>query len=401
MQSLLSLSSWQIVSRNLPDLTKQLLLPLACLCALVISTNLHAHSSGENYVFFNIHEDRIDGMVEISVEDLKDAFDIEIDQDGDYETIMKATAPEVQAYIAANFSIGADGETYPLEFTDVEFLDLPHLDWVKYHFVMEPGRKIPQVIEINHTMLYELGRLHRGVMGVMQNVHTGIKHGDESAHMVFGPRTSMQQLDLTEVPEVLGARAMVPQGVLHIWIGIDHILFLLCLLLPTVLIRREGEIVPVEKFISVLWRVIKIVTLFTIAHSITLALAALDFIVISSRLVESIIALSIILVAVNNFVLRATSVTYVMILILGLFHGLGFASVMGNLPFRMDSALKVVIGFNIGVEIGQMVIVAFVFPLLYLLRKNSLYIPVVLKGGSIVLGVIACYWFIQRAFGLG
>jgi len=147
--------------------------------------------------------------------------------------------------------------------------------------------------------------------------------------------------------------------------------------------------------------VLKIVTLFTIAHSITLGLAAMDFITLSSRLVESIIALSIVLVAVNNIFWRAEAATAVMIFILGLFHGMGFASVMGELPFRMKDALKCVIGFNIGVELGQMMLVALIFPILYLLRQNKMYKYVILNGGSAVLALIASFWFAQRALGLG
>ena len=73
---------------------------------------------------------------------------------------------------------------------------------------------------------------------------------------------------------------------------------------------------------------------------------------------------------------------------------------MAHLPFRMVSLVKSVVGFNIGVELGQMVIVAALFPLLFLLRKLPLYIPVVLKGGSVVLILISSAWFFQRAFGL-
>jgi hypothetical protein len=196
---------------------------------------------------------------------------------------------------------------------------------------------------------------------------------------------------------------MVWQGVLHIWIGIDHILFLVALILSTVLVFADGSSWrPVSSFPGAFWNVLKIVTVFTVAHSLTLLLAALGMVNVSSRLVESAIALSIVLVAANNLAgkRRVRGGSLLIIFLLGLFHGLGFASVMGQLPFRMEKFLKSVIGFNIGVELGQVVIVAVLFPIIYVLRRNPLYVPVVLKGGSTALMLIAAVWFVQRAFGL-
>jgi hypothetical protein len=190
---------------------------------------------------------------------------------------------------------------------------------------------------------------------------------------------------------------MIPQGVLHIWIGIDHILFLVALMLTTVVVWRDGDWQPVDRFGQAMWRLLKIVTVFTLAHSITLLLAALDIISLPSRLVESVIALSIVLVALNNIFPRVREGGLWIILVLGLFHGLGFASVMGHLPFRMVDLLGVVIGFNAGVEIGQIAIVAVLFPILYLLRRSRLYEPVVLKGVSAVLIVVAGWWLLERS----
>ena len=93
----------------------------------------------------------------------------------------------------------------------------------------------------------------------------------------------------------------------------------------------------------------------------------------------------------------------VIIFILGLFHGLGFASVMGELPFRVvnNLALKSVLCFNVGVEIGQIVIVMALFPLLYLFRTHEAYPLVGVRGASAVLALVAGFWFVQRAFALG
>ena len=124
-------------------------------------------------------------------------------------------------------------------------------------------------------------------------------------------------------------------------------------MLPTVLVMSGDSWGPVAGFPRALWNLLKIVTIFTIAHSLTLLLAALGILDVPSRLVESVIALSIILVALNNITGKSarqgrcwrSSGS-------GLFHGLGFATVMGHLPFRTVYLLRSVLGFNIGVELG-------------------------------------------------
>ena len=218
--------------------------------------------------------------------------------------------------------------------------------------------------------------------------------------MVFGPHRREQELDLDNVPSLMQPFDFIWQGVLHIWIGIDHILFLLALLLLAVMVREDGKWKPVPTFRKALWNVFKIVTIFTLAHSITLSLAALKIVDLESRVVESLIALSIIFVAINNIFPKFNDKTWVVIFFFGLFHGMGFASVMGELPFRTISLVQVLLAFNVGVELGQLAIVAAVFPLLYLLSRSSMYRPVIVIAGSVAICVIASYWFVERAFSL-
>jgi hypothetical protein len=368
---------------------------------LITSPLLLAHATGENYVFLNIRADSIDGLFELHERELDKVLEIDLEADAAAALrTINETGERAEAYIRQNFAIGSAGKTYDLVFTGRDILEVPQGRFAKYHFEMATG-PVPDVLDIRNTLLHEAGRFHRGLLVVVENEKTGQNYGLETPAMVFSSSTSQQQLDLNNVPKVLGAKQMIPQGILHIWIGLDHILFLLCLLLPSVLVYTGQKPAPAPNFRKVFLQVLKIVTLFTIAHSVTLALAALDFITLSSRLVESVIALSIILVAVNNFFWRINSATSVLIVVLGLFHGLGFASVMGELPFRMDDVLKVVLGFNIGVELGQIMIVAIIFPVLYFLRKHPLYNPLVLNGGSAMLALVASYWFVERAFGLG
>ena len=393
---------------------------------------LQAHAIGENYFFFDIRADKLVGRFEFSFEDLETYLKVEIDAETAAEKRQKAgeNANRLRGYIIDRFSLEADGESLPIQFgstsllgdmpiseassvesneeeiaeTDVSGFDLGGEDevgrWVQYHFEC-PWESIPDVLTVDHTMMTEKDRFHRALLVVSNNAKTGIEYSEHHIVRVFGRHNPRQDLDLRgEIPSIIGPMDFVWQGILHIWIGIDHILFLVVLLLPAVLERKDGKWQPVARFRDGIWNVTKIVTLFTLAHSLTLALAALEIVNVPSAFVESVIAASIVVVALNNIWPKFRAGAATVIFGFGLFHGLGFASVMGELPFRMMHLKKVILAFNVGVELGQLAIVAIGFTALFFLRRFSWYRPVVLIVGSCLACVVAAVWFAERAFGL-
>lgn len=187
------------------------------------------------------------------------------------------------------------------------------------------------------------------------------------------------------------------QGMVHIWIGLDHILFLVLLLLTCVLVRRNNQWLAEPSTRRILISTTWIVTAFTLAHSITLTATALDFIHLPSRWVEAGIAISVLLVALNNLytvVIRLGWLTFGF----GLLHGMGFAGVLGELGLPADQTLLTVLAFNLGVEFGQMVIVIFVLPLLMVMRHYFWYVRYTLMSVSTVIGLVAVQWIIERLF---
>jgi hypothetical protein len=193
----------------------------------------------------------------------------------------------------------------------------------------------------------------------------------------------------------------VHQGIWHIWTGYDHILFLIVLLIPAVFQRtREGR-EAVSTFRDALVRVVIIVSAFTVAHSITLACAVLGWIHLPSRLVESVIAASIVVAALNNLMPHSAGGRSAWLAFsFGLIHGFGFAGAAGELGADLGQPLwQTLLGFNLGVETGQLAIVCLFLPLAYLLRQTRFYRTGVLYGGSTLAGLCALVWFWQRAFG--
>lgn len=193
--------------------------------------------------------------------------------------------------------------------------------------------------------------------------------------------------------------AYVQQGVWHIWSGYDHILFLMALLLPAVLLRVDGRWTPVSTFRAAAIAVVKTVTAFTAAHSITLTLAALGYIQVPSRLVESVIAASVLIAALNNVVpLFKIDRAWLMAFAFGLVHGLGFANVLFELGLPKQTLLLALVGFNVGVELGQLAIVAAFLPTAFYLRGTTLYARAVMQAGSAAIMLMAAVWFVERAF---
>ncbi|MDO9219279.1 MAG: HupE/UreJ family protein, partial [Lacisediminimonas sp.] len=165
-----------------------------------------------------------------------------------------------------------------------------------------------------------------------------------------------------------------------------------------VAIRNKRQWEPVARFVPALADVAKIVTAFTIAHSITLTLATLGWVSLPSRLVESTIALSVIVAALNNIFPIFPERRWLMAFAFGLIHGFGFASVLGDLGLPAGSLILALLGFNLGVEAGQLAIVAGFLPLAWWLRGTRFYRRGVLIGGSALIAVLAAIWLVERAF---
>jgi hypothetical protein len=201
----------------------------------------------------------------------------------------------------------------------------------------------------------------------------------------------------------------VREGVHHILIGYDHVLFLLSLLLPAVWIRsvatdpRTGVTRtrwnPSDNLRTALANVLKVVTAFTVAHSITLALSVLDVVDPPSRWVESIIAASVVLAALNNLWPLVSEARWKLTFVFGLVHGFGFASALKDAGLAKGALAGPLVGFNVGVEIGQLCIVAVVLPLAWSLRGTRSYRGA-FAGGSLAIAGVAGLWLVQRAFDL-
>ncbi|MCP1124267.1 HupE/UreJ family protein [Bacillus sp. 3103sda1] len=168
-------------------------------------------------------------------------------------------------------------------------------------------------------------------------------------------------------------------GIEHILTGYDHLLFLVSLVLIATRFKDA----------------LKIVTAFTIAHSITLFLVATDRIQVSSHWVEALIALTICYVAVENIFVQKAKWRWLLTALFGLIHGMGFAGALAETGLPKDNLIGTLLSFNLGVETGQFMLLCLLLPLLFWLRRFSWYRKMMISTSCLIF-VLAFYWLIQR-----
>jgi hypothetical protein len=368
--------------RLLPMPMLVLVLVLAMLCC--VAPPALAHKPSDSYLTLDMRQDRIDGQWDIALRDLD--FAIGLDKDGDGRLTwdeIRARHPAIAAYALSRLDLStASGRCAPV--VTAQLID-HHTDGAYAVLLWHADCPGPvTALAITYRLFAELDPQHKGLLK--------IAHQAGTSTAIFSPDQASQTIALDR-PDRLGQfGAYVRHGVWHIWIGYDHILFLLSLLLPAV---PAGA-----------WRIraslldtFKVVTAFTLAHSITLTLASLSVIALPSRWIESAIAASVALAALNNLfpLLRARRPHFAFAF--GLIHGFGFAGVLADLGLPRGSLLTCLLGFNLGVEIGQLAIVAAFLPLAWLLRRTRFYRPL-LGAGSALIVLAAALWFVERAFDL-
>lgn len=221
------------------------------------------------------------------------------------------------------------------------------------------------------------------IMGPSQHTLAAIVWSGGSQQFAFGADARETSIDVSgEAHASRGAGSFFPLGIEHILTGYDHLLFLLALMLCG----------------GGLWSLLKIITAFTIAHSITLALAALDVVVLPAALVESVIALSIAYVALENLLPRyAMSRRWAVSFLFGLVHGFGFSSVLREIGLPKENLLLSLLNFNLGVEAGQLTVVLLFVPILMRMRSKS-WEPLMVATVSGVILAVGLALFVERAF---
>jgi HupE / UreJ protein len=358
------------------------------LIAFVWSCSAHAHIASNGFLVATVAGQDIGGSVELAVRDVELAVGIDANRDGKVTWgELRAAAPQVQRYVQEHVAFFAQSRPCDLTFQAIQVNDRVDGSYAWLPFKARCPVAVRE-LDIRYTAMEDIDPSHRGLLTLTAGdaTQTGILGGStpRAAFSVFAPSRWRAFVEYFHA------------GVWHILSGIDHLLFLMSLLLPAVLLRKGGQWEPVVQVRPALLSVLKVVTAFTLAHSLTLTLAALDIVRLPSRLTESVIAASIIVAALNNIFALVTESRARIAFAFGLLHGFGFASVLADMGLPPGARLISLLAFNCGIEAGQLAVVCTIMPIIYGLRSGAFYRRAVMPWGSAAIAALALVWLVQR-----
>jgi hypothetical protein len=346
--------------------------------------------AGDSSLTLHVENASLHGQWKVPLRDLDAALELDSNRDGDISwPEIQHRRTDIEQYLDSHLRILANGADPGVHFDKLVFGDQNGEPLILSELSAATDSPI-EALDIDHTLLFEVRPEHRGRITVVwegKGAHHALITAPGGANIFT--RSTATSKSFAE---------LLKSGVWHIWIGYDHVLFLLVLLIPAVFQRTATGREAASNFAAAFTRVITIVSAFTVAHSITLTCAALQLIVLPSRLVESAIAASVVIAALVNLLPRTAGASGVWVAFgFGLLHGFGFANVLSEVDAEGTPLWRTLIGFNLGVELGQLAIVAVFLPIAYLLRHTRFYRTGVLYGGSSAAALCAMFWFWQRA----
>ena len=389
-----------VLARSLAKITQNLNNVLVwCLQMLfacfVLAQSAQAHSSSNSYLTLSAPNNQLTLRADLHMRDLDLIFDLDQNRDGQItwgETM--ARSPELQAWLVQGIKLSESGKSCTLDTADLQASQHADGTYLSAQWLVQcPGlTDLDDIrLSVRYALMFAQDNLHRGLLKV------DLPHYQSTA--LLSPERPEALVDKAENKPLRVLTRYVTEGVWHIWIGIDHILFLLSLLVLAPLQpaqRRVTQWQAAPRFKPVFMDVLAVVTAFTVAHSITLGLSIMDWLKPSPNFIEPAIALSVVLAALNNLLGWSALKRWRLAFVFGLIHGFGFANVLVDLGLPTSALAAALGGFNIGVELGQMAIVMAFLPLAWLLRRTRFYRWIVVAGGSLAIVILGLYWTLER-----
>ena len=345
---------------------------IALMVLLLGASGASAHPAPFSYLDLQIGDTAIEGALVMHIIDVAHELGITPAERLLDPAVAAANRDRIAAFVASRLVLGA-GAPLLFEWGDTD--TIPDRQALRLRFRLRTPR--PGTLAM-HALLFPYDSLHQTFVNVYEDGRL------RQQFVLSAGNPDRTYYTGTTQGAIAVIKTFVPAGIHHILIGPDHILFLIGLLL------LGGG-----------WKaLLKIVTAFTIGHSITLSLAALNIVTPPPTVIEPAIALSIVFVGADNLVRgRGRDVRALIALTFGLVHGFGFANVLREFGLPREALGWSLFSFNVGVEIGQLFIVLLVATALALVRRRSEVVGTrVAHAGSLVVVAAGTYWFVQRVF---
>ncbi len=355
---------------------------LCCLLLTLCVSPALAHDPGLSNVDLKLESNRLTALLVYNYVDIEGAVPVDKNLD---RTItpeeFAAAKSQLEELARTAMTINIDGAAVQPSEVQVRIAKAEDGRDTAYFSLVYPGAPSSSLL-VKSNLMDKLARGHREYFKLTNSA------GGTVAERLLDANNATAEVTAGELSAALGRwhtfKQFLVLGIEHILLGFDHLCFLVALLLVA----------------TNLSSVIKIVTSFTIAHSITLALAAFDKVTLSPAIVEPMIAVSIVYVGLENIWRNGKEIEgrWLLTFAFGLIHGFGFAGVLKELHIGAGgSGIAVpLVSFNVGVELGQLAVAALVWPLLQWLRNRPALTTKLVPVGSLLVAIAGAYWLIER-----
>lgn len=355
-----------------------------------------AHNGSTAYLQAVIEGNTLTLRADYALRDLEESLGVDANGDGAVTWgELRRASPRLLGTLQPQWTVQADGQPCAwapepaLQVT--EHADGPYAVWT---LIARCAAARPAQWQLGVSALFEFDAGHRALLRW--------QHEGREGSAVFTP--SRRELVLTAARS--GRDTLMEylhEGLAHVWSGWDHMLFIAGLFLPAALRRKTNPArwQPTERLGPTLREAAVLVTAFTIAHAVTLCLTVLGWVSLPSRFVESLVALSVLFTGLNNLVpMVGRRGLFALAWLFGLIHGTAIAGALLDLGLPSSGRLIALLGFNIGVESAQLLLVAVLVPIAFSLRHWRGYERLVLWPGSLLVAAAGLLWFIDRAFAM-
>lgn len=359
---------------------RQIALALACLAA---ATPAWAHDVGLSSAAVQLRTNRLDALLTFAARETEEVMSLDLDQNGITSPDEFALGREMLAVaLATNCQVRFDNAEARLTQVSCRLDSSNNVD-LSFSCELPSFRQL----EMNFGVIRLLTPGHRMFFTLLTPSNEVIaerllsQNSPSVAIQLDADMSEATPADETASPTFIG---FLKLGVEHILTGYDHLLFLFALLVVT---RNATS-------------ALKVITCFTLAHSITLGVATFDLVQIPSRVVEPLIAVTIIYVGVENVWKRGDPHgRWMLTFVFGLIHGFGFASVLRELGVGSQSGVAMpLFSFNLGVELGQIAVAAIALPIIWQLRKWEFFLRRGVPACSVMVALLGAFWFIERVW---
>jgi hypothetical protein len=363
---------------------------LLLLCGF-ITKSVKAHDTSTAYIDMQLESSKLTGQLKIDLRDLQRITNLDSNHNGELTWGELRSMQPVMTSILSEHLLFSSENQCTTQYKNVLIESILDKNYAVFPFSASCP-ELHNTFQINYDLMFGINQRHKALIKLTSNTEQYVS--------VLDRDNNTKTFNIHETSTGLTFIEFIIQGVWHIWIGIDHILFLLSLLLAAIMQREKGEWQAKANWQTSTLSVFKIVTAFTMAHSITLALAGLQLITLPPMLIETAIAASVVIAALNNVKPFLPFGRVYIAFLFGLIHGFGFANVLTELYLQQANYITGLLGFNIGVELGQLAIVVLFMPIGLSLSRLRVYSRVILPFGSLAIAFMGILWVAERGFGI-